>query len=159
MTTGSSDIDSFWSRACEAVAELRSLATVPDAFAFGATAEQADCLLALVVDGVKTATSSSFVEYEYDGVPLPRQGDISIVTSSFGEPRAVILTTTVQVVPFQNVSAQHAVREGEGDKSLANWRAVHEEFWRSSSRSGFAIDMPVVCEEFRVVYSDFGEPR
>ena len=55
-------------------------------------------------------------------------------------------------MPFDQVTAEHAAAEGEGDLTLASWRAEHERFWRTHAASGFAPDMPVVCEAFRVVH-------
>lgn len=45
--------------------------------------------------------------------------------------------------------------EGEGDKSLAYWRQVHEEFfteWLEEAGLTFTPDSKVVLEEFRKVY-------
>ena len=60
----------------------------------------------------------------------------------------------MQIVPFDDVTETHARSEGEGDLSLAAWREIHERYWRSHSENprGFAPDMPVVCERFRLVY-------
>ncbi|HEX5862295.1 MAG TPA: ASCH domain-containing protein, partial [Nocardioides sp.] len=60
--------------------------------------------------------------------------------------------TDVEVVPFDEVDEDHARLEGEGDRSLAHWRAAHERFFRSTSSRGFEPDMPVVLERFAVVY-------
>ncbi|MFF8893057.1 ASCH domain-containing protein [Brevibacterium casei] len=131
---------------------------VPDAWAFGATAEQADELLGLVLNGTKTATASALWDYEEAGDPLPTIGEVSIVLDGEGRPRAVIVTTAVDIVPFAEVTAEHAWAEGEGDRSLKFWREVHERFWRAHTENavGFHPDMPVVCEQFRVVYSAAG---
>ena len=94
---------------------------VPDAWAFGATSEQADELLGLVLAGTKTGTASSLWDYEAEGEPLPTAGDPSILLDGRGEPRAVIRTTDVHVAPFCEVGAGHARAEGEGDRSLAHW--------------------------------------
>lgn len=94
---------------------------VPDAWAFGATSEQADELLGLVLAGTKTGTASSLWDYEAEGEPLPTAGDLSILQDGRGEPRAVIRSTDVHVVPFRGVDAEHAHAEGEGDRSLAHW--------------------------------------
>ena len=48
-----------------------------------------------------------------------------------------------------------AFREGEGDRSPAHWRRVHEDFFRGELAGAgleFSPEMPVVCEEFEVVY-------
>jgi uncharacterized protein YhfF len=39
--------------------------------------------------------------------------------------------TDVRVVRLADVDLRHAVDEGEGDESVAQWRANHENFWRS----------------------------
>ena len=65
-------------------------------------------------------------------------------------------TERVAVVPYRDVTANHARREGEGDCSLAFWRQVHEAFFTEElARAGmvFRQDLPVVCEEFVKVYS------
>lgn len=128
---------------------------VPEAWAFGATPAHADGLLALVVAGVKTGTASSLWDFEATGEPLPRVGGFSIILDGEGVPAAVIETTAVDVVPFDEVDAEHAHAEGEGDRSLAAWRDIHERFWREHSENprGYEPDMPVVCERFRLVHS------
>lgn len=144
-------LDAFWTAARVDHPDLP--AQRPEAWAFGATPEQADELLALVLDGTKTATASTLWDYEAAGEPLPQVGELAIVLDGVGRPRAVLETTDVQVVPFDQVDAAHAYAEGEGDRSLEYWRREHERFWRTHSEGprGFAPDMPVVCERIRVV--------
>ncbi len=119
-----------------------------EAWAFGG---DPDGLLALVLSGVKTGTSSAYALYETQAEPLPQEGDYSIVLNAKGEAACILQTTKLYVCPFDQVSADHAHKEGEGDKSLAHWRAVHEAFFRDISMP-FTPDMPVLCEEFTVVY-------
>lgn len=127
---------------------------MPPAWSFGATTEHADELLQLVLDGVKTATASARWDYDSENEPLPRPGDLSIVLDGAGEPRALIRTTAVEVVPFDEVDAEHARLEGEQDRTLESWREIHERFFRehASHDQGFTHDMPVVLERFEVVY-------
>ena len=40
-------------------------------------------------------------------------------------------------VPFDEVSKEHAYKEGEGDRSLAYWRDVHEDFFAEEFISAF----------------------
>ena len=68
--------------------------------------------------------------YELEGEPLPRAGEYSVILNSRDEAVCVIRTTKVYTVPFDQVSAEQAYREGEGDRSLAYWRRVHEDFFR-----------------------------
>jgi uncharacterized protein YhfF len=126
----------------------------PPAWSFGATPEHADELLRLVLEGTKTATASALWDYEADDDPLPETGALSIILDGRDHPRALIETTTVEIVPFDGVAEEHAYLEGEGDRSLAYWREVHERFFTEHAEHdrGFSQDMPIVCEQFRVVY-------
>jgi uncharacterized protein YhfF len=124
----------------------------PPAWAFGASAEEADELLRLVLAGTKTATASALWDYESEGAALPEAGSLSILLDGRDHPRALINTTNVTVVPFDEVDEEHARLEGEGDRSLAYWREAHERFFSEDSSRGFAPDMPVVLERFAVVY-------
>ncbi|MBF4461117.1 MULTISPECIES: ASCH domain-containing protein [unclassified Rathayibacter] len=146
-------IVAFWASSRRIVDGLPQ--RVPDAWAFGASEEQADRLLELVLSGKKTATASSLWDYEADPESLPTERDFSIVLDGGGAPRAVIQTLAVEVIPFDEVTERHARAEGEGDLSLKEWREAHERFWRthSSSPRGFDVKMPVVCEVFRLVHS------
>ena len=70
-------------------------------------------------------------------------------------PVCVLRTTRVYVVPFREVTAEHAFKEGEGDRTLASWRAVHQAFFTGElERAGltFTEETPVVCEEFEVAF-------
>lgn len=123
-----------------------------DAWAFGA---EPDLLAQLVLDGTKTATASAFGLYELEGEPLPKVGSYDIVLDSQDDAVCIIEITKVSVVPFKDVSAGHAFKEGEGDRSLAYWRQVHEELfteWLAESHLVFNEDSKIVLEEFRVVY-------
>jgi uncharacterized protein YhfF len=126
----------------------------PPAWAFGATPEHADELLALVLAGDKTATAGALWDYEAEGEPLPEVGGLSIVLDGAGHPRALIVTTEVRVVPFGEVEAEHAAAEGEDDRTLDSWRRVHEDFFTTYAAHdrGFSPHMPVVLERFRLLY-------
>ena len=144
-------IEEFWRDARATLPELPE--NPPEAWGFGATPEHADELLELVLAGVKVGTASSLWDYEETGDPLPVVGELSIILDGAGAPRAVIQTTALEVMPFDRVDADHAFAEGEGDRTLAHWREVHERYWRTHSESprGFAPDMPVLCERFRLL--------
>lgn len=125
---------------------------VPPTWAFGDDPELADRLLDLVLDGEKTAMASAREDYGDD--PLPERGSLSIVLDSQGHPRALIATSDVEVVPFDEVSEAHARAEGEGDRTLAGWRADHERFFTDHDPlgRGFRVDMPVVLESFVLLH-------
>lgn len=123
-----------------------------EAWAYGA---DPDTLAELTRTGVKTATASAGVWYEGGGEPMPKAGEYNVILNSRDEAVCVTHTTRVYTVPFDQVSAEHACREGEGDRSLAYWRKVHEDFFRAELEEAgleFSPSMPVVCEEFEMVY-------
>lgn len=123
-----------------------------EAWAFGGAPDE---LADLVCRGIKTATSSACALYKLEQEPLPSAGAYSVILDSNKEAKCVIRTIKVSVVPFCQISEDHAYQEGEGDRSLAHWRAVHEAFFRAClSEAGLPFDenAEVVCEEFAVVY-------
>ena len=104
--------------------------------------------------GIKTGTASAEELYKIDNEPIPTEGEYSVILNSRDEAVCVIRTTKVYIVPFCDVSAHHAFCEGEGDRSLAYWRKVHEEFFRDEYAAcglEFSQDIPVVCEEFELL--------
>lgn len=161
----SAELEAFWSVA-RTKAKINPLpgyfgptpheALMPPAWAFGGEPEQADRLLQLVLTGVKTATSSALWDYEHEEEPLPTGGQLSILLDGDARPRALVEVTDVVVVPFDEVDAEHArlEGEGEGEGSLEQWRADHELFFAGVNSHGrpFAPDMPVVLERFRIVH-------
>ena len=123
-----------------------------EAWSFG---EAADKLADLVIQGIKTATCSAYDLYLINNEPLPRVGDYSVILNSDKEPVCIIKTVKVYVTEFQQVSLEHAFKEGEGDRSLAYWRQVHEKFLRNelgSVHRCFDMHTKVVCEEFELVF-------
>lgn len=123
-----------------------------EAWAFGV---EADVLANLVVTGEKTATASAYPLYEVEEEPLPAAGEYSVILDSKDNAVCVIQTTKVYVIPFNEVTEEHAFKEGEGDKSLEYWREVHKKFFTECIEEAglkFTSDMKVVCEEFVVVY-------
>lgn len=137
--------------------------TRPDAFAFGDSPELARELAALVQSGRKRATAGLPVEFTALGLPLPRAGDVSIVTLADGAPVAIIELTEVRSVVFREVDVAFAADEGEGDGSLGWWQAAHRRYFgRVSARLGGTFDesTTVICQRFRLVWDGgHGEAR
>lgn len=126
-----------------------------DAWAFGDSKESADELAELVFDGTKTATSSLHLLYELENEELPYVGLHNVILNGKEQAVGIIETTSIELVPFHEVSAEHAYLEGEGDRSLAYWRKVHEDFFARELKGikrEFEEDMLIVCERFKVVY-------
>ena len=118
-----------------------------------------DRLVAAILDGTKTATTSTLVEYSIEDEPLPVVGSRQTVVDSDDAAVAVIETTSVEVVAVASVDLQHALDEGEGYASVAEWRAGHERFWQGEAMRAwlgdddFTVDdgTMVVLERFRLV--------
>ena len=123
-----------------------------DAWTFGV---EADLLADLVLKGEKTATASAYDLYALEGEPLPQEGNFDVILDSQNQAVCIVEITRVSVQPFKQVSADHAYKEGEGDKSLAYWRQVHEDCfaeWLREAGLTFIPNSKVVLEEFRKVY-------
>ncbi len=118
-----------------------------------------DQLVAAILTGAKTTTTGLVADYEHEGEPLPAPGRREVVVDSAGRPVTVIETVAVRVIRLADVDLAHALGEGEGYASVAQWRAGHEEFWHSGQMREalgdplFTVgdDTLVVAVEFRVV--------
>ena len=118
-----------------------------------------DQLVAAILSGAKTSTSGLVVAYEREDEPLPVVGQLSAVVDSAGRRVAAIEVTEVRVVRLADVDLRHALDEGEGDRSVAQWRAGHERFWHSAEMRAvlgdpeFTVDDDtlVMAERFRLV--------
>ncbi|WP_462160174.1 ASCH domain-containing protein [Pseudoalteromonas sp. GB56] len=117
--------------------------------------DDADECAQLVLAGIKRATSSSLWWYEATNTALPQIGDLNVVTNFAGKAVCIIKTVAVDVVPYNQITEQYAFIEGEGDRSLAYWQQVHWPYYhRELADTGFTpcADMPIVCEQFEVVF-------
>lgn len=120
---------------------------------FELTEGAANYLLGLVLEGKKRATASSLWEYELEGEPLPKVGEMSIITYWDGTPGCVIRTTNVRIIPYRDMTFDIAKLEGEDD-TLESWQKNHEAFFTEEGKElgyTFSEDMPVIFEEFVVV--------
>ena len=146
-------VDAFWQ---DFLRQTGRDADTPllEAFHFDMTERWANELLALVLAGKKRATASSVLSYEKSGEPRPRPGDLSVVTDWAGEPKCVIETRAVTVLPFREITFDICRREGE-DECLETWQAGHRRFFTAEGREmgyAFSEDMPILFEDFEVVW-------
>ena len=126
-----------------------------DCFHFDLTEEWATKLLDLVLSGKKRATASSLSFYEAKGMRVPQVGDYNIVTDWNGNPRCVIQTTAITIVPFNEMTFDICKREGEDD-TLESWQRGHRHFFTEDGKTvgyEFSETMPVVFEDFEVVFT------
>jgi uncharacterized protein YhfF len=122
---------------------------------WGDSPAMADELGALIVQGTKTATCSALWEWEYEGNPIPEAGLITIALDGRGEPLCIVETVEVSIHKYNEVEADFARDEGEGDLSLTYWREAHKNYFLRvlpKISKEFSEDMPLVCERFRVLF-------
>jgi uncharacterized protein YhfF len=146
----------FWAR-CVAAGAVPPGTPLPlEIDPFGDSVELADELLDLVLHGPKRATAGAVADYEAEGLPLPRVGDLSIATDGAGRPRAVLRTTEVRVGPLSSVDDAFAWDEGEGDRSRGMWLDDHQRFFRRYLPTigvEYHDDLPTVFQRFEVVFT------
>lgn len=147
--SGAATVEGFWRE----FADANGVDARYEAWAFGgaATPELANDLALLVRDGPKRATTGRLDQFEPDDEPLPVIGGYSVILDGAGQPVCIIRTTQVDTVPFGEVDEEFAWVEGEGDRSLAYWRAAHERFFASEG-TPIADDDLVVLERFELVW-------
>lgn len=117
--------------------------------------KNADDLATLVKSGVKRGTTSLLKFYEVDSEELPKVYGYNIVTDWNGVAQCITRTKKVTILPFEDVDDELAEIEGEGDKSLKYWQDAHIYYFKKELKEinlEFSPDMPVVFEEFEVVY-------
>jgi uncharacterized protein YhfF len=117
--------------------------------------EMADELGALIVQEIKTGTCSAVLAWEAEGSTIPEVGYITVALDGRGEPLCIVETYEITIRKYNQVDADFARAEGEGDLSLEYWREAHKcYFTRTLATIGreFSEEMPLVCERFRVIY-------
>ena len=153
--TPSESVTRMWHDYLRSIHQDTQSAPPPACCQFSDNPAEVDALAQLVLDGVKRATAPSVWELEAIGEPLPAVGDLQVVTDWAGEAVCVIRTVATEIVPYCDVSAAFAAREGEGDRSLRFWREAHWGYYtRVLAPFGKAPtdDMPIVCEDFERVF-------
>ena len=128
---------------------------------FGFPGPLRDQLVAAILSGAKTSTTGLVIDYEHDNASLPSVGQLSAVVDSADRRIAAIEVTEVRVLRLADVDLPHVLDEGEGDESVAQWRAGHERFWHSAEIRAelgdpdFTVndDTLIVAERFRLVFT------
>jgi uncharacterized protein YhfF len=118
-----------------------------------------DRLVGAVLKGDKTATSSLLSEWRAEDEQLPAVGERQTVVDSADDPVAEIEIVGVDIIRLGDADLDLATAEGEGFRSVDEWREAHEDFWttngatprRAAGRWRLDDDTEVVVERFRVV--------
>lgn len=118
----------------------------------GSTIKGADDGAALILAGLKTATSSG--HWHYPDGRIPFVGALSVLVDGADRPRGVVETVRVEQIAFAAIDAAFAFAYGEGPRTLDWWRTAIGDWYRSdAARHGvkFDADTALICEWFRVV--------
>jgi uncharacterized protein YhfF len=118
-------------------------------FSFGDGPKMADQLLALVIAGTKTATYGALRDFPAGSADMPVVGRRDVVLAGKGNRAAIIETLEVTIRRFEEVDESFAHDEGEGFRTLADWRKSHQAYFERNG--GFSPDMELVCERFKLV--------
>lgn len=108
-----------------------------------------------VLAGTKTATTTPLDSYTAEQVAIPQVGDYNVLLNGDLKPVAIIQTVISELIPFYRISAEHAYHEGDGDRTIGDWRKRKtEEFTPTLEEHGHNLtsDTPMVSEVFEVVY-------
>ena len=123
------------------------------ALALGTPGELRTRLNTLVLSGVKTATAGLMQEYDDENEVLEYVGERLVLVDDNDQFVAVVEVTGVEVVRFADVPWDFARAEGEGDRSIEEWREGHGAYW---DRQGTPVtdDTRIVCLRFRLVSTE-----
>ncbi|MGW4151703.1 ASCH domain-containing protein [Micromonospora chersina] len=124
--------------------------------ALGTPGELRTTLNTLVLSGVKTATAGLLTdEYAAENEELEHVGERLVLVDDDDKLIGVVEVTGVEVVRFADVPWDFARAEGEGDRSIEEWREGHRRYW---ARVGFPVDddSQVVCIRFRLASAGDG---
>ena len=149
MTQPSDEVATFWA----AYAAASDASGPYTAWGFGddGKPELMTELGLLVRDGPKRATTSRVDDYAQDGDPIPAAGEHSVILDGEGHPLCIIRTTSIEVRPFGEVDEAFAWDEGEGDRTLEDWRRAHIWYFASVGNP-IEASTPVVLERFAKVW-------
>ncbi|RZQ63472.1 ASCH domain-containing protein [Amycolatopsis suaedae] len=115
---------------------------------FGSPGPLRDQLVAAILAGTKVTTTGLLAEYEQAGEPLPEPGERWLLVDSDDVTIGMIEILEVTCLRLADVDLRHAVDEGEGYTTVAQWRSAHEQFWNGGDMDD---DTMVVAERFRLV--------
>lgn len=149
----SASVQNFWREFCAQNPDVNPNEPY-EVWFFHYDREPSKKLARLVLSGKKRATAS-LMENESDVGEGGIVGGYSVVTDFDGNPQCVIQTTEVRFLPFNEVDEQFAFDEGEGDRTLAYWRAAHRKFFIECCREldmEFDESIMVCCKRFKLLF-------
>lgn len=154
MQTNTESVIKFWAEFCQENPNV-PIETPYQVWFFGNSSEMARELAELVIAGKKIATASLVEFNKLHPESAPIIDGYSVVTGFEGNPLCIIQTTEIRHLPFNEVDAQFAFDEGEGDQTLDYWREVH---WRYFTKEAAELNIEfneyslICCERFKLMF-------
>ena len=108
-------------------------------------------LIGLVLAGAKVATFGLVEEYVEEHEPIEHVGERLALTGEDGVHHGTVEITEVRRVRTRDVTWAMVEAEGEGDRTISEWRAGHDRYWLSVGRQPMADDTELVWLRFRLV--------
>lgn len=147
------EIDEYWNKFIKETGRNEEDRCAGD-LNFEAKGFVGDELITLVLTERKTAFFTSWATYSIDQEPLPVSGELYVVLDRANQPRCVIETQSVEIVPFNEVTWDMARLEGE-DEDLGQWKERKQEYLEDEGAIlgfEFTPDIKLVFQTFKVVY-------
>lgn len=119
----------------------------------GETPEMVGRILAVILAGEKTGTTTTSWVTDRAPETTPVIGGYSVLLDAAGAPAAVLRTTRVTMLRYRDVTEADIQHEGPTVRTLPAWHAVHQRFFtRMLTPYGLkpTEDMPVTLELFEI---------
>lgn len=155
IASGSEEVRAFWKAFCEHAGIREDTPYHARTFSDPRFSRLTDEIAELAREGRKRGTCHLQLDFEKNGVPYRYPGDYLVVLNSTLTPLCVVRCTRLEFIPFNQVSAEFAASEGEGDLSRDYWATVHQRYFEKMLESWnlpWDEGLTVVCENFEKVY-------
>jgi len=152
-TAHAQSVDAFW-QACQPQIDSAPADDFYRVRSIGRTPESTAIITRLILEGQKTGTFTSPWMYEGDRSITPVVGGYSVLLDETQAPRAVLKTTGLMIIPFNQITEKETAIDGPAVRPLDIWRPIHVTFFTTELEARgkeFAEDMPVTVEKFEVV--------
>jgi len=150
-------VSEMWNNYIEANPELKD-EEIPESDFFHNNREDANRLAELTLNGKKKASSGLYSLYKQYNVDLPKVGTKQIVTDFDGKAKAIIENTSVDTIPFNEISKDYAELDmGTDVDPLEKWKKAHWDFFESFLKENGekpTEDMLVVCVRFETIWPE-----
>ena len=154
------ETDAFWKLVCE---EKSITSSDYHCLTFGDPKYQdySDHITELAIKSIKRATAHLAIDFELNNVTRRQKGDYWMILWEDLSPAVVVELVNVEECKFEDVSAEFAAREGEGDGSLEFWKKTHEDYFKLQLTDWgheWSDQLRVVLESFDVVMANPARP-